>query len=184
MYLASEAELCVVLQHVQQMVADAASKAPELRLPTPEALTAALKDVALFKAPGFYLLGDPEGPPVAQDIARLKVQHHITSRHLRSHHITSHHITSHHITSHHITSHHITSHHITSHHRLKVQPTPSSHSWTAGTLHLQQPRISPRSMPGTFVWRLQHQRVLELRGDMWGKGSPAGFTVIMFRCSP
>ena len=61
------------MQHVQQMVADAASKVPAFRQPTPDALTAALKDVALYKAPGFYVL-DSEAPQVLQDVNKLKVQ--------------------------------------------------------------------------------------------------------------
>ena len=65
--------LACVVQQLQQMVADAVSKVPALRQPTPDALTAALKDVALYKSPGFYVL-EPEYPQVMQDIDKIKVQ--------------------------------------------------------------------------------------------------------------
>ena len=44
-----------------------------LRVPAADALTGALKEVAIFKAPGFYTL-DTYKPEVVRDAAALKVQ--------------------------------------------------------------------------------------------------------------
>ena len=62
------------------MVGDAAKRAPALRAPNADQLTAALKasregapQVAVFKAPGFYTL-DTEEPQILREVEALQVR--------------------------------------------------------------------------------------------------------------
>ena len=55
------------------MVSEAAGKARVLRVPGADALTAALREVAVFKAPGFYTL-DTDEAQVVREADALQVR--------------------------------------------------------------------------------------------------------------